>query len=60
MTGNLQRYICPRCVDPYRTEATDKSHIQCTFCGEEMVPMVTWVRRQSKKNKQPGTAPEKE
>ena len=51
MNPNVQRFICPRCIDPHRTEVTDKSHVTCQYCGEEMVPAVIWVRRQSKKNK---------
>jgi hypothetical protein len=45
---NVQRFICPLCN---RTHATDKPHIECEYCAQEMVPMVIWVRRQSKKNK---------
>jgi len=55
----MQRFVCPRCIDPYRTTATDKSHAECEYCGEGMVPMIIWVRRQSKTNK-PGDSPEKE
>ena len=56
---NLQRFICPRCVDPYRTTATDRTHAECPYCGEGMVPMVIWVRRQSR-NKNGGTRSQKE
>ena len=52
-----KRFICPRCN---RTVATERSHAECEYCGEGMVPMVIWVRRQSRKNKKPGNGPEKE
>lgn len=55
----LQRFICPRCVDPYRTSATDKSHAECEYCGEGMVPMVIWVRRQSRNKGSQGSQKEK-
>ena len=45
--AKLERFICPRCQ---RTHATDKPHIECEYCAEAMMPMVTWVRRQSKKS----------
>ena len=54
-----KRFICPRCTDPHRTTTTERSHAECEYCGEGMVPMVTWVRRQTRKNK-PGRGPEKE
>lgn len=48
MKGNLQRFICPRCVDPYRTRLTDKPHAECEYCGEGMQPMLEWQRRRDR------------
>ena len=53
---NVQRFVCPRCK---RTKATDRPFAECEYCGEGMVPMVTWVRRQMM-NKKPGDSSEKE
>lgn len=49
-----ERYICPLCQ---RTKGTDQSFATCDYCAENMVPMLTWVRRHLRKTK---SEPEKE
>ena len=44
------RYVCPRCK---RTKLTARPHAECEYCGEPMIDMVIWVRRQCRKNKPP-------
>ena len=43
--AKMERFVCPRCL---RTTGTDKVFADCEYCGERMVPMVTWVRRHVK------------
>lgn len=46
-TPRPDRYICPLCE---RTEGVDQLPAVCEYCAQDMIPMVTWVRRYLRKN----------
>ena len=45
LDGKQERWWCPRCQ---KSKATDRSHCDCPHCGDPMMRMIEWVRRQAR------------